>query len=895
MAKLREWAWRLWGTLRMTRPDRDLEEELQFHLEMEKDAAMRRGASPEEAARQARWRAGHVPEAIERFRDQRGLGWLEDFVSDCRYGVRLLRRSPMFTCAAVLSLALGIGANTAIFSLMDAVMLRLMPVREPERLVEFVNQRPHYGRGSLSYPVFVQLQSELRSLEGLFAESNLGRREILFGGQAEMVNVELVSGSYYAVLGVNAVMGRTFTVEVDREAGAHPVAVISHGFWKRRFGLDPEVIGKTFQLHRTVFTIIGVTPSEFFGTAVGRAPEITIPATMDGEARDGPSWVRNADVNWLLVMGRLRHGYNLEQAQVEAATVFSRLVEAQAKGVERALLRKEILGQRLDLQPAGNGFDELRHRFSEPLMILMGIVALVLLIACANLANLLLARSVARRREMAVRLAIGAGRGRVVRQLLTEGLLLATLGGTLGVLLAIWSSNALVVMMSNGGPRMALAIQPDPRVLGFAAAVSVLACLLSSLAPAFLSARQTLQPGLAEARGSGRWRLGKGLIAAQVAISLLLLIGAGLFGRTLRNLYSVDAGFDRQGVVLFSINAGKAGYQGPRLRELQAQVVQELKTLPGVTSASLVLLPPISGAGGWDGSLFVEGYAHAPNEDDRAHLNEAGPGLFKTLGTRLLAGREFDERDVAGAPKVAVVNETFARYYFPGRSALGKWLAPGKSDRDHVEIVGVVQDVKYQSLRQDFPRTVFFPVMQRHGPDWHLFVLRTTTSPGEMGRAIEAALGRLNQALRPSEVRSLEEHVSRSILQERMLAMLAGVFGLLALVVASVGIYGVMAFQVARRQKEIGIRMALGGRPREVVRMVVGETARLALLGGGIGMAAALVLTRVLEKMLFGVRPDDPLTFVLAGAALGALVIGAAYPPARRAARLNPVDALRCE
>ena len=715
---------------------------------------------------------------------------------------------------------------------MDAVMLRMMPVREPERLVQLVKHRPRYGRGSLSYPLFEQLQSGLRSFEGLFAEANVGRREILLGGQPEMVNVELVSGSYYAVLGVTAVVGRTLTADVDRQVGANPVAVISHGFWKRRFGLDPEVIGKTFRLNRTVFTIIGVEPSDFFGTIVGRAPDITIPLTMDGEARDGPSWVRNPNNNWLSAMGRLRDGYSFEQAHTEVATVFSGIVQAQAQGVEKARMREEILGQRLDLQRAGNGFDELRYQFSEPLLILMGIVALVLLIACANLANLLLARSVARRREMAVRLAIGAARGRVVRQLFTEGLLLATLGGAFGVVLAIGLSNALVILMSNDGPRMALAIRPDARVLGFAAALSVVACLLFSLAPAIQSGRQTLQPGLGEARGAGRWRLGQGLIAAQMAISLLLLIGAGLLGRTSQNLYSLDAGFDRKGVLLFSINAGKAGYSGTRLLDLRARVVQELKTLPGVTSASLMLLPPISG-GGWDGNLVVEGYTHGPNEDDRSHLNEAGPDLFKTLGTRLLAGREFDQRDTVAAPKVAVVNETFARYYFGGQSPIGKRLSHG-SGRNHIEIVGVVQNLKYRSLRQDFPRTVFFPVMQRpDAPDWHTFVLRTAAGPGEMTGAIEAALGRIDQALRPSGLRSLEEHVSRSLLQERMLATLAGCFGLLALVVASVGIYGVMAFQVARRQKEIGIRMALGGQPREVVRMVLGETARLALLGGG--------------------------------------------------------------
>ncbi len=884
------WFGRLWSRRRL---ERELDQELQFHLERQLQDLMAAGLAPREAQRKARLAFGGLEQAKEACRDARGARWLEDFLADGRYGARLLRRSPVFACAAVVSLALGIGANTAIFSLMDLVMLRMMPVREPEGLVQFQKHHPTYGRGAISYPLFQQFQRELQSFEGLLAHASLGRREISFGGQVEEADLELVSGSYHSVLGIRAWAGRTFAAEVDGAPGGSPVAVISHGYWKRRFGADPLAVGRTFQLNRTVFTIIGVTPPEFFGVFVGRAPEITLPLSMDGVARGGQSWLVKPDFNWLSVMGRLGTGRSLAQARAEVKAMFSRIAAAQAARNDKALHKQAALGQRMELEPAGNGFDQLRHRFSEPLAILMGVVALVLLIACANLANLLLAKSAARQREIAVRLALGAGRGRILRQLLTEGLLLSVAGGACGLLLAAWLGNGLVTMMSNGGPRMALEVRPDARVLAFAAGISLLACLLFSLAPAIQATRSRLQPALAETR-SGRWRLGKALIVAQVAISLLLLIGAGLFGRSLLNMYSVDAGFERRGVLLFSVSTAKAGYQGSRLRDIQARILAELETLPGVTSASLTLLPPLSG-GGWDSNVYVEGYTHAPDEDDMVHLNAAGPRFFRTLGTPVLLGREFGERDTAAAPKVAVVNQTFARYYFNGRSPIGKWISLEGPGRDPIRIVGVVKNVKYRDLRQDVPRTIYFAALQSSaGPDWHSFVVRAAR-PAEMPGAIQAALQRIDRALRITDPRTLEEHVARTILLERMLATLAGFFGALALLVACVGIYGVMAFQVARRRKELGIRLALGAGSPRVVGMILTQTARLAGVGCAIGAAGALLLTRVAEKTLFGIQPADPATFALAAGTLTAAAIAAAYLPGRSVARQNPVETLRCD
>jgi predicted permease len=569
--RLLEW-WRRWRETFRRRDDSDREEELRFHLEMAELDAVRRGQN----VREARLRAGGVAQAAEAVRDQGTIRWLSDFLRDSRHGIRLLARTPVFTAAAIVSLALGIGANTAIFSLVDAVILRMMPVHEPERLVQF-------GR-DLSYPLFRQFGQELHCFTDMFAQSSMSmsRHDVVFEGEPEVVNAEMVSSNYYSVLGVSAFAGRIFDPEIDRNPT--PVAVISYAYWKRRFAVDPAVIGRAFRWNGRVFTIIGVTPPEFHGVVAGTLPEITLPLSMAGEILDGPAWLTCDSRFWLSVMGRLRAGYTIERAQAEAAAIYSRVIQAEAERSRgNEFNRQKIRAQRMPLEASGNGFDNLRYRFAEPLRLLMGIVALILLIACANLANLLLGRATTRRREIAVRLAMGAGRGRVFRQMLAEGMLLAAAAGVLGVLLAWWSANALVVMMSNGGERIALNPRPDLRILAFAASISAAACVLFSLAPAIQATRQGIQPALAEARQGARWRWGRGLIAAQVAISVLLVIGAGLFGRTLLRLYAMETGFHREDVMLISVKTDRAGLQGNALR---GSILESLRSMPGVASAS---------------------------------------------------------------------------------------------------------------------------------------------------------------------------------------------------------------------------------------------------------------------------------------------------------------------
>jgi predicted permease len=871
----------------------DLKTELRYHVERRIAELIGEGVDSQEAARRVRIEFGGEGQVAEACRDARGTRWFEDFLRDCRYGVRMLRRSPAFTLVAILSLALGIGADTAIFSLMDRVMFRMMPVREPRQLVQITRFHPPYGPSHVSYPLFHSFQTELRSFDGLLAHYQLRGVDIKIDGSVEPVNFDLVSGSYFHALGVDAAVGRTFDESVDKTPGADALAVISHRYFAARFASDPAAIGKTFRRLSTEFTIIGVTPRGFSGTVVGEEPDITVPLTMDAQVRGGESWLRQPDYNWLSIMGRLKPGRTIEQAQAEVRQAFANIVAADASKDQEDRDRRARLNEYVELQPGGNGFDDLRRRFGQPLIILMAMVALLLLLACANVANLLLAKSAARQAEIAVRLAIGAGRGRVVRQLLTEGLLLALGGGAVGVLLAFGFDEGLVWMLSNGGSRMQLDVAPDGRVLLFAAAVSLAACILFSLAPALQTMWQSFQPALSEKR-AGRWALGRGLVVAQMAISVLLLIGAGLFGRTLLNIYGMDPGFDRHGIVLFSTNAARLGYTPEQFQSMQIRVPSELRSVQGVESACVSKFPPISG-GGWDAAFLVEGKNSAKSEDDVAHINSVGVDFFKTFRTPIVMGREFNPRDTETSPRVVVVNEAFVRHAFADRSPIGKWIAfDGPERNTHYEIVGVVKDVKYESLRGEFPRTVYMMAAQVPiGPDSYTFAVRAR--PGVGAVAMAAALARVDGSLRPVNMTSLEDHVSRSLLRERLVAALASFFGAQALLLSMVGIYGVMAFQVARRRREIGIRMALGAGSGTVIGMVLSQTARLTLLGCAIGATCGLALLRGTSEMLYRVSPNDPATFLVAIAGLLFVALAAAYLPGRSAARTNPVDTLRAE
>jgi predicted permease len=812
----------------------------------------------------------------------------------------MLRKNLSFTVVAVLALALGIGANTAIFSLLDAVLLKMLPVQNPEQLVVVNTVGPKDSSNDYSYPVFERFRDQNQSLSGIFAATNTRKLSIKVNvpgtsGETESVEGKLVSGGYFSVLGVKPITGHAFTAEEDRVPGGHPVAVISYGYWQRRFGRNPAAVGQTFTLNDTSFTIIGVTPPEFFGETVGDAPDLWIPTMMQSQVYPGRNFLNVRYVTWLRLVARLKPGVRLQQAQADLNVIFQQLQGEVDTSKLLPKQRQEFLAQRIELTPGSKGLSELRKRFSGPLRILMAVVGLVLLIACANVANLLLARAVARQKEMAVRLALGASRLRLVRQLLTESVLLSLLGGLSGLLLASWGSDVLLVLVSSGTFPIFLDLHLDTRILAFTSAVSLLTGILFGLAPALRSTRVDLTPALKDsARSLSGSRvhhgLGKMLIVTQVALSLLLLIGAGLFLRSLRNLKSLDAGFNRENVLVLNIDGGVLGYKEAQLKNLYRQLLERINTLPGVHSASFAY-QIFRGGGSGICCISIQGAPPLPEEDRRVNANYVGPKFFETMGTPLLAGRDFDLQDNENAQQVAVINEAAARYYFPNESPIGKrfdwWVNKG------IEIVGVVKEAKQFGLREPAPRMFYLPLFQHGGPNF--LAVRTVGNPTGMIAAVRHAVQAVDPKLPIVRVTTLAALVDASLVQDRLVATLSSFFGLLALLLACVGLYGVMSYTVSRRTTEIGIRVALGARPRDVLKLVIRQGMVLTLIGVAIGLAAASALTRLMSSLLYGVSATDPVTFVGASVMFATVALLASYIPARRATKVDPMVALRYE
>jgi predicted permease len=828
-------------------------------------------------------------------------------LQDLRYGLRMLSKNPGFTTVAVLTLALGIGANTAIFSLIDAVMLRMLPVRNPEQLTLLTwaakgspgimpandiihslsgnmdqDKTGRFTSTSFSYPTFEQIHARDDVFSKVFAFADPDPVNFNVNGQADWANAELVSGDYFSGLGIAAVAGRTIT-EADDKAGAAPVAMVSYGYWERRFGREATVVGKAITVNSVPFTIIGVTPPEFFGLQPGRSLDVWLPLYTQPQVE--PSWteegrskfIRNDDW-WVLIMGRLKPGISEPQARAALEVAFQQSMVAQEEATQKSGLLQEsskrgsLAGAQdlphLELAPASKGLDNLRQEFSKPLFILMTVVGLVLLIACANVANLLLSRATTRQKEIAVRLAIGAGRRRLIRQLLTESVLLATLGGVTGLALAYWATSLLVAFMSSGREPVALGVDPDVRVLGFTAAVSVLTGILFGLAPAFHGTRLDLTPALKESPGSGplgafrgaRSGLGKALVVAQVAMSLLLLVSAGLFVRTLRNLENLNVGFNRYNILLFGIDPTQNGYKGERLASFYQELQRRLEGLPGVRSASVSEHTLIGGGVSISG-ISIQGYAPKrtgtePDASGGVYFNGVGPRFFETMGIPLVLGRTIGPEDTFLAPKVAVINETLAQSYFLNANPIGRRVGFGdaKTSGD-IEIVGVVGDARYADLRRDVPPTVYFPYLQQLkqlGP-MH-FEVRTAGNPIDMLASVRRVVQSLGKNLPLLEVKTQTEQIDETLFQERLFAKLSSFFGLLALVLACVGLYGIMTFAVTRRTREIGIRMALGASRGEIAEMVLRETILMVGIGIAIGLLAALGASRVIATFLYGLN-----------------------------------------
>jgi predicted permease len=848
---------------------------------------------------------------------------MQTFWQDLRYGARMLLKQPGFTLIAVLTLALGIGANTALFSIVDAVLLKRLPVQAPEQLVLLSNTGD--TSDSFSYNYYERIREPNSVLSGVLAYYPL-RLTVDVGAQQEpAINGQLVSGNYFQVLGISAALGRTIEPEDARAQGEHPVCVISDSYWQRRFARDPAIIGKTLHLGGFSVTIIGVTPPEFFGLEVGSSMDISVPLTMQPQIVPGSSsWLTDMGAYWerFHLLGRLRPGVPMAQAQANLGLLYQQYLAdfaADISGDEKGYKEgQRMLKKRLTLASGSQGLSHLRRQFAQPLFVLLCAVALVLLITCANVAGLLLARGVARRRELAVRLALGAGRWRLVRQLFTESLLLACLGSLLGLLLSWWGTQLLLPLLSQSEIPLSLNLNPDLRMLGFTAAAAVLTSLLSGLAPALLATRVELQTALkqdAPSMGGRRaLRFGRVFVVAQVALSLLLLIGAGLFVRSLQKLQQVETGYARENVLVLKLEPVGSDRKTmkdvfPRLNALYGELLRRVQAMPGVTQASLVGYSPISRRE-WlvEGEnpnqrsrtlqqLYLEGRPLPSAAETTINFMQVYPNSFATLGIPLMAGRDIGPQDVRGAQDVAVINESMARLLFGNENPLGRRFGQIYPVRWCCrEIIGVVRDAKYLSLRQESHPMFYAPFAQLDtGLGQMTLVVRTASDPAPIAVAMQREARALDPRMPRFEVETLAAQVDASLTQERLIATLSSVFGLLALVLVCIGLYGVLAYDVAQRTPEIGIRMALGANAGRVVRMVLGETLRLVSSGVALGLGLSLATTRWVKSLLFGLEPHDPLTVGLAILTLLVVAALAGFLPARRATKVDPMIALRCE
>ncbi len=859
----------------------DLQEELAFHLAAETEDRQADGLSAEEARYGARRDLGNVTLVQEDTRAAWGWVALEHLVQDLRYGLRGLRKNPAFTATAVLSLALGIGANTAIFSLIDALMLRWLPVRDPQALVQIRIAGDKYE--SFSYAIVRALAEQKDIFEGVAGfsgwVSNVGTP-----GSTDRVPGALVTGGFYPTLGLNPAAGRLLTEDDDR-TGAPPVAVISYGYWERQFGGNPQAIGKAVRVNGAPVTIVGVSPPGFVGANVGSVADITMPVAALPAVNPEAAGLLGPGNFWLRVLARPRAGVSNAQVRAHLAAVWPQIADRVTPVRWPRFLKEELAKTRFELAPGGTGWTGLRSVFRKPLFVLMAVVGLVLVIAGANVASLLLARTTVRQREITVRMAIGAGRGRIIRQLLTESALLGACGAALGVALAWDTGRLLLDVLSSGPQRVTFDITPSWHVLAFTSAIAMATALGFGVVPAFRSTAIAQSGMLREHSRLGRSRLLAGLVVVQVALSLVLVTGAGLFTKTLDNLQNVDPGFRREGVLLVDLEGRRTAF--PR------ELLDDLKRVPGALEASVSTHTPLSGAV-WSEPAVPRG--RAVPERDTAYFIGAGPRFFDLIGMRLLAGRGFSDRDTIGSPPVAVVNEAYALRYFHGANPVGQYLsAKVRGQTAELEIIGVVRNADLAGLRREAPPAVYVPYYQLVGDNFPT-TLEVRVS-GSLSKAAAAIHDRLQPRLpnAPIEVRPLSAQVEATLVQERLLALLAAMFGGLALVLAIIGLYGQLAYGVAQQAGEIGLRMALGAQRRGVIAMVLRRAVGLVLVGTALGLPAALVASRWVKSMLFGLSPADPTTMLEAALLLIAAALAAAYVPARRAAGVDPMTALRHE
>jgi predicted permease len=892
---------RMWvrDLFHLKQSERELDAEMRFDLAQRVEANVRAGMTRQEADLSARREFGSIDLAKEECRDARGTQFFEQAWQDIRFGLRMLRKSPGFTVTAILTLALGIGANTAIFSMMNTVLLQSLPVRNPGELVVIASTVPKAGTDtSFSYPMYRDIRDKNDVFDGVLAVGG-APMNMSYSGESERVRARLVSGNYFEVLGVRPRIGRLFTQDDDRTPGAHPVVVVSYGFWESRFGKDPSLIGKTILVDDRAMTVIGVSAAGFYGTDLDRSTDLYVPLMMTPAFIPVPAnRLEGRRFWWITLMARRKPGVSLPQAQASLGVLYQQLLKADAEELPpdaSEYARKQFFSRMIQLAPGNQGAAHLQRAMAQPLVMLFTVTGIVLLILCANLANLLLARASARGQETAVRLALGAGRFRLLRQWLTESVLISVIGGAAGILIAM-GVNAALIGFIPADFRSNLDTPFGWRVFAFTLGVSVLVGAVIGLAPAIRASRNSaplvLRGESRNSTGGKSLSLRNALIVLQVALSLPLLIGAGLFLHSLENLRGMDTGFDRDRVLLASFNPAVSGYSPAATRNFYDQLLARVRAFPGVQAASISTESPISGNVGSNG-IVVEGYQPRQGERMSCLNADISTDFFRTIHIPFVAGRDFTYQDRAGAAKVTIINETMAHYFFGNANPIGKKI--GMEKTPDMEIVGVVRDAKYTQLREEKIRHFYIPIQQEPRLFEGTLHVRTAGDPAALTEMVRAQVKSLDPQLPLYGVKTLATQVDDSLIPERLISWLSTVFGLLATLLAAIGLYGVVAFSVTRRTREIGVRIALGAMPGDVLWLFLKQMAVLVGAGVIIGIGGALAATRLLSTMLYDVKPADPLAFIAAGAVLIATATLAAYLPARRATRVHPMTALRYE
>ena len=827
--------------------------------------------------------------------------------SGLRFAFRSLIKSPVFSSVAILSLALGIGANTAVFTLLDQVLIRMLPVQNPEELVQLKEAGEFYGSNTgsnaLSYPIFKDFSEQNQVFSGMLCRAR-ERFNVTYAGRSERAAGELVSGSYFPVLGVGAVLGRAITPDDDRVGGASPVAVLSYDYWTTRFAKDPSVIGKNLTVNNHKLTIVGVAQPNFDGVETLFATQIYAPIAMSPQLTDEDKPLENRRRRWVQVFARLKPGVGIAEAKAALAPIFHRILEMEVRQPEFAktspYTRERFLKMTLDVMPGGGGQNMVREFLRAPLWAMMAMVALVLLIACANVANLMIARAASKQKEIAVRLSLGAGRWRIVRQLLLESGLIALSGGVLGLALTPFLMRFLTSTFPDMNPPLKLSLSPDMRAMWFTLAVCAATALIFGLIPALQSTRPQLAPTLKDQAGAvagggqARWR--KALVAVQVSLSLLLLIGAGLFVRSLTNLQNINPGFKITNLLTFQVDPTLSGYKADQAKLFYRQLRENLASMPGCSSAALAIVPLLA-YNNWDSTVTVEGYTARTGENMNPSVNYVSPGFFATLEIPIYSGRDFTQHDSVGAGKVVIVNENFARHYFGKQGAVGRHIGMGGNPgtKTDIEIIGVVRDTKYDRMRAEPPREVYFPYLQNEWASQMTAYVRADRGSAQMFPEIRQLVRRMDSNLPVLQMKTLERQRDDSLAVERFAASLSAAFSGLATLLAAIGLYGVMAFLVARRTREIGIRMALGAMPGDVLWLVMREVMIVVSAGILFGLPAAMGLTRLIASQLYETTPNDPVTIVSATVCILSIAAISGYLPARRATRIHPVTALRYE